>query len=188
MRVLCPRSVAAGTAVVSVLGHKWSQLKGRDTCGWLHRTRTPAMHCGAHDPGRVPGRSLSVQVEALAQADARVQGGAGSLSPAGPPSSCARRRSVRRAVHGCSGPSVTGRMPANSRIASHSVIEEFWRTRALPPICMLWCLAAVQSAARLNECSVRGVSWPIQTANDVGLMSLIDQSRRMWPPQDSPAA
>ena len=70
MRVPSPCSVAAGTAVVSVLGHKWSQLTGPRSPWMADRTRTPALHCGAHDLGRAPGRSLSVQVEALLQADA----------------------------------------------------------------------------------------------------------------------
>ena len=45
--------------------------------GWLHRTRTPAPHRGGHDLGGDPGGSLSVQVEALVQADVPVKRGAG---------------------------------------------------------------------------------------------------------------
>ena len=46
-------------------------------CGWLDRTRTPSLHCGGHDLGGDPGGSLSVQVEALVQADAPAKPGAG---------------------------------------------------------------------------------------------------------------
>src|SRR5215468_3043088 len=72
------RIMAAGTAVVSVLGHKWSQLTGPGyPRGWLDQTRTPALRCGGHYLGGDPGRSLSVQVEAIVQADARAKPGAG---------------------------------------------------------------------------------------------------------------
>src|SRR5262249_46064853 len=69
----CACSLAAGTTVGSVLGHKWSQLIGPRYLRLAASGRTSALHRGRRNPGGDPGTSLSVQVEALVQADARAQ-------------------------------------------------------------------------------------------------------------------
>src|SRR5262249_42250025 len=77
MHVPRARVMAPGTAVVSVLGHKWSQLTGPGYPRLAGSDPNSGLHCGGHDLGGDPGRSLSVQVEALVQADARAKPGAG---------------------------------------------------------------------------------------------------------------
>ena len=62
--------------------------------GWLDQTRTPALHCGRHDLSGDPGRSLSVQVKASSRQTHPPSRVPASRSPAGPPSPCARSRSV----------------------------------------------------------------------------------------------
>jgi len=113
MQGICACSLAAGTAVGSVLGHKWSQLIGPRYLRLAASGRTSALHRGGRNPGGDPGTSLSVQVEALVQADARAQPSAdfpasGRAEP-GSRAPCARPRSVHPAVQGWPGPSATGR-------------------------------------------------------------------------------
>src|SRR5215469_14964783 len=128
-RVSSACSMAAGTAVVSVLGHKWSQSRGPRYPGWLDRTRIPALRYGGHDLEGDPGGSLSVQVEASSRQTRPPSQVPASPSPARAPGPCARRRSVHLAVQG--GPIrnpvhvavACGRMPANLQTAS--LIEEF---------------------------------------------------------------
>ena len=73
MRGICACSLAAGTAVGSVLGHKWSQLIGPRYLRLAASGRTSALHRGGRNPREDPGTSLSVQLEALVQADACAQ-------------------------------------------------------------------------------------------------------------------
>ena len=100
MRVARACLVAAVTAVVSVLGHNWSQLTG---------PRCP--RSAASDPNSGPAppadkiweetRRVPVGAGRSPCPGRRVrQAGAAFLSPAGPPSPCARRRSVHHAVQG----------------------------------------------------------------------------------------
>jgi hypothetical protein len=110
-------SVAAGTAVGSVLGHKWSQLAGPRSPGWLRRTRTPVLRRGGHDLGEDPGGSLSVQVEALVQADAPAKPG-GSFPVSGRGAEpCARRQGVRLPFKAASATSNS----ASARSVTHRV-------------------------------------------------------------------
>jgi len=66
--------------------------------GWIGPNSGPGLR--RHDLGGDPGGSLSVQVEALPQADAPAKPGADFPVSGRPPIPCARRRSVHRAVQG----------------------------------------------------------------------------------------
>ena len=118
MQVPCACSVAAGTAVVSVLGHKWSQLIGPRCPRLAGRTRTPVLHCGGYDLGRAPGRSLSVQVEALAQVDAPAE--PGTCFPvagrAAEPTCTPSKRAPYRSGAGRDRPRLAGYLPLTDRI------------------------------------------------------------------------
>src|SRR5215472_11139036 len=68
--------IVLGTVLVSVLGHKWSQLIGPRYPRLAGSDPTPALRRGGHDLGGDSGGSLSVQVEGLSQADAPARPGA----------------------------------------------------------------------------------------------------------------
>src|SRR5215831_16667229 len=111
MRGICACSLAAGTTVGSVLGHRWSQLIGPRYLRLAASGRTSALHRGGRNPGGDPGTSLSVQVEALVQADARAQPSADfPASGRAEPGS----RAHAHAPEACALPFATGRRPANS--------------------------------------------------------------------------
>ena len=100
--------------------------------GRLDRTRTPALHCGRHDLGGDPGGSLSAQVEALVQADAPGKPGAGfpvSSRAAEPTRTPPKRAPCRSRLVG----TVRDRPDTCQLTDRITLIETFWRTRALPP-------------------------------------------------------
>src|SRR5215813_3554766 len=84
MRGICACSLAAGTTVGSVLGHKWSQLIGPRYLRLAASGRTSALHRGGRNPGGDPGTSLSVQVEASSRPTRALSRVPTSLPPAGP--------------------------------------------------------------------------------------------------------
>ena len=136
-------SVAAGTPVVSVLGHKWSQLIGPRylAAGWIGPELRP---CSAADmpweetPAGPVGAGRSPRPGRRArQAGCRFPVSGRAAEPMRTPSKRAPYRSESAA------PSATSRIPANFQSASHWVIERFWRTRADP----IWAAAPSSAMA-----------------------------------------
>jgi hypothetical protein len=79
------------------------------------------------------GRSLSVQVEALVQADAPAKPDAGFpvSGRAAEPTCTPSKRAPYRSGAGRDRPRLAGYLPLTDRI---TLTEKFWRTRALPPL------------------------------------------------------
>ena len=153
MRVPSPCSVAAGTAVVSVLGHKWSQLIGPRYSRLAGSDPNSGPRCGGHNLSGDPGGSLSVQVEAIVQADAPVKPGASfpiSGWAAEPMCTSSKRAHCRSELFGTVRHRLDARQPTKRiTLSGREVLGS-----ARQPRRAAWALGSVQ--AGLRACAFGG--------------------------------